>query len=237
LRSADTLEKFSNPDALDPSSDPEIVGGTGIFTQAEFEGDREFSKAASVMQLVIDGIAGAGTVEMGGYDYHTGDRRTGEERDLRAGQCIGACLDYARRTATPVMIYVFSDGSVASDGVIEVVNGVEKGVWRGDNSSTAASFFLVYDPAGAPTLMDPVNSQQIGWMRADASVETSSTPAANNVNLNVETLILNYMALHGEQNLFAESGFFPTHGLGSVSNRDRFVAFQPLASISNGVLV
>lgn len=241
LRSADTLEKFSEPDALDPSSDSQIVGPAGIFDQAEFEGDREFQKAASVMKLVIDGIAGAGTIEMGGYDYHTGDRRTGEERDLRAGQCIGACLDYARRMATPVMIYVFSDGSVASNGTIEVVNGVEKGVWSGDNSSTAASFFLVYDPAGAPRLMaaggnDPLRHQQLGWMSTDASVDTSSTPAANNVNLNVEMLILNYMALHGEHNLFAEPGFFPGHGLGSAGNRDRFVAFEPLASISGGVL-
>lgn len=240
LRSADTLEKFSEPDALDPGSDPNIVGDAGIFSAAEFSGDREFQKAASVMKLVIDGIAGAGTIEMGGYDYHTGDRRTGEERDLRAGRCIGACLEYARRTATPLMIYVFSDGSVASDGTIEVVNGVGKGVWSGDNSSTAASFFLVFDPAGAPTLMDTAGDtarhQQLGWMRADASVDTSSSPAANNVNLNVEMLILNYMALHGEQNLFAEANFFPGHGLGGSSNRDRFVAFQPLASINGGVL-
>tara|TARA_R110002110_G_scaffold415561_2_gene650912 strand:- start:125499 stop:127121 length:1623 start_codon:yes stop_codon:yes gene_type:complete len=241
LRSADTLEKFSSPDALDPSIDPNIVGDGGIFAAGEFEGDREFRKAASVMKLVIDGIAGAGTIEMGGYDYHTGDRRTGEERDFRAGQCIGACLDYARRTSTPVMIYVFSDGSVASNGTIEMVNGVEKGVWSGDNSSTAASFFLVFDPAGAPTVMDgggndPLLRQQIGWMRPDASVETSATPAANNVNLNVETVILNYMALHGEQNLFAEQGFFPGQGLGGASNRDRFVAFEPLPSISGGVL-
>ncbi|MEM9108377.1 MAG: hypothetical protein AAGC96_22280, partial [Pseudomonadota bacterium] len=205
LRSADTLEKFSSPDALDPSADPNIVGEGGIFTQAEFDGDREFSKAASVMKLVVDGIAGAGTIEMGGYDYHVGDRSTGEARDFRAGQCIGACLDYARRSSTPIMIYIFSDGSVANNGPVETVNGIEKGVWSGDNSSTAASFFLVYDPAGAPTLMtgssgDPLRSQQIGWMRPDASVETESTPAANNVNLMVETLILNYMALHGEQN-------------------------------------
>ncbi|MEH6610111.1 MAG: hypothetical protein V7696_12155 [Halioglobus sp.] len=241
LRSADTLEKFSNPDALDPTQDPNIVGATGIFSQAEIDGEREFSKAASVMKLVVDGIAGAGTIEMGGYDYHTGDRRTGEERDFRAGQCMGACLDYARRTGTPLMLYVFSDGSVASDGTLEVVNGVEKGVWSGDNSSTAASFFLVYDPAGAPELMDqggsdPLIHQQLGWMRPDASVETSATPAANNVNLNVETIILNYMALHGEQNLFANPEFFPAQGLGDAGNRDRFVAFQPLQSISGGVL-
>ncbi|MEM1153351.1 MAG: hypothetical protein AAGI44_04370 [Pseudomonadota bacterium] len=241
LRSADTLEKFSSPDALDPSADPNIVGEGGIFSQAEFEGDREFSKAASVMKLVVDGIAGAGTIEMGGYDYHVGDRSTGEARDFRAGQCIGACLDYARRSATPIMIYIFSDGSVANNGPVETVNGIEKGVWSGDNSSTAASFFLVYDPAGAPTLMtgssgDPLRSQQIGWMRPDASVETASTPAANNVNLMVETLILNYMALHGEQNLFAESAFFPGHGLGGVSSRDSLIAFEPLQSITGGVL-
>jgi hypothetical protein len=241
LRSAATVENFANPAALDPAVDPNIVGNGGIFSAEEFAADREFQKTASVMKLVIDGIAGAGTIEMGGYDYHTGDRRTGEDRDLRAGRCIGACLEYARLTNTPVMIYVFSDGSVASDGTIEMVNGVGKGVWSGDNSSTAASFFLVFDPNGPPTLMDTAGDtsrhQQLGWMRADASVDTASSPAANNVNLNVETVILNYMALHGEQNLFSDPGFFPGHGLGNVSSRDRLVAFQQLSSISGGVLV
>ena len=240
LRSVDTVEKYSNPAALDPSADPAIVGPAGIFSEAEFSGDREFQKAASVMKLVVDGIAGAGTIEMGGYDYHTGDRRTGEERDLRAGRCIGACLEYARISNTPLMIYVFSDGSVSSNGSIEVVNGVGKGVWSGDNSSTAASFFLVFDPAGAPALMDSngdtLRHQQLGWMREDASVDTDSSPAANNVNLNVEMVILNYMALHGEQNLFDQAGFFPGQGLGGANNRDRLVAFQPLASINGGVL-
>ena len=238
LSSADTVEQFSDPAALDPSADPNIVGG--IFSEAEFEGDREFQKAASVMKLVIDGIAGAGTIEMGGYDYHTGDRRTGEERDLRAGRCIGACLEYARARGTPVMIYVFSDGSVFSNGSVEMVNGVGKGVWTGDDSSTGASFFLVFDPGGAPNLMDtlgdPARHQQLGWMRPDASVDTGSSPAANNVNLNVQTVILNYMALHGQQGLFGTDDFFPGHGLG-VNNLDRLVAFQPLSGInSEGVL-
>ena len=240
LRSTDTVEKFSNPAALDPGADPLIVGPGAIFDAAEFDNDREFQKAASVMKLVIDGIAGAGTIEMGGYDYHTGDRRTGEERDLRAGRCIGACLEYARAMNTPLMIYVFSDGSVNSNGTVEMVNGVGKGVWNGDDSSTAASFFLVFDPAGAPQLMDTAGDifrhQQLGWMRPDGSVDTASSPMANNVNLNVEMVILNYMALHGEQNLFAESGFFPGQGLGSASSRDRWTAFQPLASINGGVL-
>ena len=241
LRSADTLENFSDPDALNPSRDADIVGGGGIFSETEFDSDREFRKTASVMKLVIDGIAGAGTIEMGGYDYHTGDRRTGEARDFRAGQCIGACLDYARRTATPLMLYVFSDGSVASNGSLEMVNGIQKGVWSGDNSSTAASFFLVYDPAGSPQLVDSgpgdvFQHQQLGWMRPDASVETSSTPAANNVNLMVDMVILNYMALHGEEGRYASSGFFPAQGLGDIASRERFIAFRQLASVSGGVI-
>ena len=83
---------------------------------------------------------------------------------------------------------------------------------------------------------DPLQHQQLGWMRPDASVETSATPAAGNVNLNVETIILNYMALHGEQNLFTNPGFFPGQGLGNADSRDRLVALQPLSSISGGVL-
>jgi hypothetical protein len=62
-------------------------------------------------------------------------------------------------------------------------------------------------------------------------VESGSTPAANNVNLLVQTILLNYLALHGEQNRFAE--LFPAHGLGSVSLRDSLTAFNPIV---NGTL-
>ena len=50
-----------------------------------------------MMKLVINGDAAAGTIQMGGFDYHTGDRATGEARDFNAGQCIGAVLQYAAR--------------------------------------------------------------------------------------------------------------------------------------------
>lgn len=237
LKSADTFQKFPRTDSVDPSSDALIVGDTGIFSQAEFDGDREFRKTASVMKLVVDGLAGAGTITMGGYDYHTGDRRTGEARDLRVGRCIGACLEYARLKNSPLMIYVFSDGSVFSNGMIETIGGIDKGVWTGDNSSTAASFFLVHDPAGRPELLDegptdPLQHQQIGWMRSDASVETSATPAANNVNSLVETVILNYMALHGDEQMFDTINYFPNQGLGDVETRKRYTAFKKLSSIN-----
>ena len=237
VKSADITDRFGDPSALNPALDTDIVGDTGIFTQAEFDGDREFQKTASTMKLVINGFAGAGTITMGGYDYHTGDRSTGEVRDLRAGRCMGACLEYAARVGVPLMMYVCSDGSVASNGTIdESIDGRGKGVWTGDNSSTAASFFLVYNPGGTPQLIgatpeQQAQHQQLGYMRSDASVETAGSPAANNVNLLVETVILNYMALHGEQGNFAT--IFPQNGLGNASLMDSLTAFEPIV---NGVI-
>ncbi|KRT54542.1 hypothetical protein Ga0074115_10771 [endosymbiont of Ridgeia piscesae] len=218
--------------ALNPSIDPDIVGP--IFSQAEYDDEAEFRKTAAVMKLVLNGYAGAGTITMGGFDYHTGNRAVGEIRDLRAGRCMGACLEYAARLGVPLMLYCFSDGSVASNGSLDnSAEGRGKGVWTGDNSSTAASFFLVYNPAGRPALLgaspeQQAQHQQIGFFRGDGSVETASAPAANNVNLLVETVVLNYMALHGEQGRFG--GLFPGHGLGNAALLDRLTAFQPIVS-------
>lgn len=234
VKTADLADRFGNPASLNPELDPDIVGPAGIFSQAEFNSDGEFRKTAAVMKMVINGYSGAGTITMGGYDYHTGDRSTGELRDLRAGRCMGACLEYAARVGVPLMMYVFSDGSVASNGTLDnSVDGRGKGVWTGDNSSTAASFFLVYNPAGRATLMggtadEQARHQQIGYFRPDASVESASSPAANNVNLLVNTVILNYMALHGEQGTFTT--LFPNHGLGSSASIDRITAFEPIVS-------
>lgn len=230
IKSADIADRFGTLD-LDPEADPLLVGPTGVFGSVEYNNDSEFRKTAAIARLVVDGYAGAGTVTMGGYDYHTGDRRTGEARDLRAGRCIGACLEYAALKNTPIMIYVFSDGSVFSNGMTDDSaeagpddpGGRGKGVWTGDNQQTAAPFFLVYDPNGQPALTS--ENRQIGYMRASGDVETTSSPAANNVNLLVETVALNYMALHGEQANFTD--IFGS-SLGNATYQDLLTKFQPI---------
>ncbi|MBV1914137.1 MAG: hypothetical protein KUG72_02055 [Pseudomonadales bacterium] len=230
IKSADIADRFGDPSELNPELDTNIVAPSGaIFTTDEFNADSEFRKTASVMKLVTNGYAGAGTITMGGYDYHTGNRSTGEQRDLRAGRCMGACLEYAARAGVPLMMYVFSDGSVSSNGMIdESENGRGKGVWTSDNGSTATPFFLVYNPGGRPQLMgapeEQAMHQQIGYMSSDASVSTASSPAANNVNLLVNTVLLNYMALHGEQENFGT--LFPGHGLGNAASQDAMTAFE-----------
>ena len=70
--------------------------------------------------------------------------------------------------------------------------------------------------------------QQLGYMRASGDVETASSPAANNVNLLVETVILNYMALHDEQGQFGQ--VFKGQGLGNSTLQDKMTAFQPIVN-------
>ena len=248
LKTTANVTDFGNPAALDPFQDPDVTGllGAGLtvdgFTANLTDGFYE--KVASVMKLCIDGRAGAGTIEQGGFDYHNGTRATGERNDLRLGIGIGMCLEYAARKGKPVMIYVFSDGSLASNGRIDdSADGRGKGEWTGDNSSTAASWCFVYNPGGRPTLLggtpeEQAAHQQLGHMRASASVETSgTTPGANNVNLLVEMIVLNYIALHTpgaggptynsdlDAALTAALG---SHGLGS--NLERLVAFNGIVN-------
>jgi hypothetical protein len=105
------------------------------------------------------------------------------------------------------MIYVFSDGSLSSNGRLDnSTGGRGKGEWTGDNESTACSFFLVFNPAGTITVSPTTlltDHHQIGWFSGDGSVTPSSSPAANNVNLLVNTVVANYLALHKIPNTMA----------------------------------
>ncbi len=234
VKAADVVDRYGDPTSLNPDLDPDIVGAGGIFSRAEYDNDAEFRKTAAVMKMVLSGYAGAGTITLGGYDYHGQGRSTGELRDLRAGRCMGACLEYAARRGLPLMLYVFSDGSISASGQVDdTTDGRGKFMWTSDNQSTAASFFLVYNPRGRPSLLTTgaggaARHQQIGYFRSDASVETASSPAAANVNLLVETVVLNYMALHGEQAQFAAR--FPRNGLGNSTLQDSLIAFDPIVS-------
>ena len=159
VKTAQLAERITahHPDQINPASDPDIVGAAGIFNSAtEFLANdrdgREYQKTASVMKMVINGFAGAGTIEMGGYDYHGGARAEGEVKDFRAGECMGACLEYAHRSETAADdVRHVRRQSLSSNGVIDnSADGRGKGEWTSDNSSTAAPFFLVYNPNGRP---------------------------------------------------------------------------------------
>ena len=226
-KAAYTADAFGNPGALDPTQDSLITGGASpIFTAAQFQ-NSDVAATATVMKLVIDGYAGAGTIALGGFDYHDGTRATGETRNFQAGQLIGAVLEYAQRKGKPVMVYVISDGSLSSNMMVDSsAAGRGKLGWQGDNSTVASTFFLVYNPSGRPQLLNGAAGQQIGYFSSDGSVVTTSSPAANAVNQLTQLAILNYMGLLGTINQFAT--VFPGQGLGSGSALDALTAFAPI---------
>jgi hypothetical protein len=248
-KAAYLLNQYPNPGAVDPDDDTSIVSSSGsgsIFSLAEYQGNSDFQKTAAVMKLVIDGDAAAGTIELGGFDYHTGERATGEMRDFGAGQCIGAVLQYAALQGKPVMIYVFSDGSLASDGTIDSsVGGRGKGVWTADNQNVAATYWLIYNPHGkATTAQSSIEgSLQLGYFNPDGSQNTTSSPAGNNVPNLVQMVVLNYLALHSAADLARWPALWPGPGgtgpntvntLGSGSALDPLIMYNPLAGLVSG---
>ena len=229
VQAAYTAWKFGNPAALDPTQDPNVTGSNGttpIFTPTDFQ-DSDIQKTASVMQLVCNGFAAAGTITLSGFDYHDSTRATGESRNFKAGQMIGAVLEYAQRVGTPLMVYVFSDGSLSSSSMVDTsAAGRDKLAWQGDNQSVASTFFLAYSPKGRPQLLNGAAGQQIGYFTADGAVDPASSPAANSVTQIPETMLLNYLGLIGQASQF--STFFPQQGLGSTATQQAMTAFAPI---------
>ena len=248
-----------SPNSVDPTADLKIVGndnlvpGQGsIFLQADLANNR-LERTATVMKMVCDGFAGAGTVAFGGYDYHGGTRREGEEADFEAGMAIGAMLEYAAQRTdvlgnpnpTPLMVYVFSDGSLSSNGQIDntadiTVNGRVtpqgggKGVWTGDNSGRSASLYIVFDPTVTgvrpPLRGGDLARRQIGYYRTNnGAIETGALPISDNVENLAESVVLNYLAIHGRENEL--DTVLPGHNLGTPAQREALISFDRLAAI------
>jgi hypothetical protein len=224
-QAAYTAATFGDPASLDPTQDPLITAGAApIFTAAQMKSDSDIQKTASVMKLVCNGYAAAGTITLSGFDYHDSTRATGETRNFKAGQMIGAVLEYAQRVGTAVMVYVFSDGSLSSSSMVDTsAAGRDKLAWQGDNQTVSSTFFLAYSPKGRPSPVNGAASQQIGWYTPDGAVDTTSSPAANSVTQIPEVMLLNYMALVGQAGQF--SATFPMQGLGAASAQAGLTAF------------
>jgi hypothetical protein len=127
------------------------------------------------------------------------------------------------------MIYVFSDGSVDSNGENDdSVDGGGKGIWQSDNASTSSVFMLAYNPplvGPRPALTPQIIGNQIGYFRGSGSLETSATPISNSVDLLAEAVVLNYLALHNDTASFEAA--LPNFGL-PASARAALTAFETI---------
>ena len=86
---------------------------------------------------------------------------------------------------------------------------------------------MVYSPVQQPLLRNGAASQQIGHFRPSGNVETGATPFANSVTSLAEMVVLNYLALHGEEGLFGM--VLDNPGLGTGAAVEPYIAFQAIA--------
>jgi hypothetical protein len=223
VKTAFTSANSKGPDSVNPDKDMLIVGGgSSIFSATDYT-DSDLKKTAAVMKLVINGYAGAGTIVLGGYDYHSGNRADGETKNQHAGVVIGAIIAYAALANTPVMINIISDGSLTSTGNADnSTAGRGKLGWQGDSQQVAASIILVYSPKGRPA----ASINQIGSLNADGTVNATSSPGANAPNLVPQLVALNWLALNGAAGAFQTA--FPTQGLGAATAQAALTAFTKI---------
>jgi len=107
-------------------------------------------------------------------------------------------------------------------------------VWTGDNQNTAATYFLVYNPNGKPVAAqsNPEMSLQLGYFNSDGGLNTTGSPAGNNVFNLAQMVVLNYMALHGDQGMFPTLYPAPNlnNTLGTGSALDGLIAYHQIVN-------
>jgi hypothetical protein len=181
-----------NPTAIDPSQDAAIKAAFPTMGS-----NSDMAKAASVTKLITDGLAGVGTVSIGGMDYHGEGRDSQAAKDQNVGAAIGGFLAACAAKGTDGYCVLITDGSVVSDNT-PVNSSISGGRYSfvadsGNRSSTAA---FVYKKDGPPPMVD--NTHQSGaFVDNNAQVDTSNNAISNNTTNLCTAYVANYMALTG----------------------------------------
>ncbi|MEO0334954.1 MAG: hypothetical protein AAF202_01075, partial [Pseudomonadota bacterium] len=96
----------SDDPGVNPSANANFLG---VWGNPDMN-SREFTQA-SIVYNVIRGNAAAGTINLGGYDYHNGTRSRGDEKDLEAGTVVGRILESFATMGVKGFVVVTTDGS------------------------------------------------------------------------------------------------------------------------------
>ena len=189
---------------LNPGNDPTVTTAFGGASE----------RIASVAKLVLDSIAGAGTVTIGGGDYHGGTAVNTHAKDVEVGQAIGRCILLAKEKGKNLAIHLYTDGGVAGDagGLSEPVNvlnigQVEKVRWTGDSGTRSAALLLVYkhNHDGSSLVRENADGprRMVGNFVKNGGVNLSTIIGNNTENL-WKAIMLNYLAAQGREGDFED---------------------------------
>lgn len=145
----------------------------------------------SIAYNAIKGQSGSASLVLGGYDYHTGNRTSGDAKDLAAGETVGRILETAAAMNSPVTVYVNTDGSCVS-----VNSSTPDSAWTSDRGTACVAYMLMFDPKGRPA----TSGHQIGAFTDGQAVEESVVGSRNEAA--VAAILANYLKLNGKLDKF-----------------------------------
>ncbi len=174
---------------VDPATNPAFlnVWGNPQMNSAEYA-------RAAIVYNVIRGNAAAGTINMGGYDYHNGTRTTGDGRDNQAGTLVGRILQSFAVLGTKGFVAVTTDGAVTGPN-----SGSAGGPWTSDRGSAGMAYMLAYNPVAPPSTMGFQMGHYLGGRNqqaVDQSFVTSGT-----AEMAAAGIFANYLNFSGQLGL------------------------------------
>ncbi len=225
---AQQLFQMFSASELNPANDEYVVNEdqTGVFNGAS-------ENMASVAKLVIDKVAGAGTITIGGGDYHGNQVMNTHNKDVEVGKAIGRCILLAARKQENLAIHLYTDGGVSGDsgGASQVItaNGrrVEKVMWTGDSGTRSAALLLFYKHGhdGSSLVKDSGGNprRQVGNFVQGGGVNLDTVIGDSTVNL-WKAIMLNYLAAQDR-----EGDFETIFGAGSLPpDHEQLIRMKPI---------
>jgi hypothetical protein len=203
----DIFNKYSPVD-LNPAKNSDIntlrtIFGTQQMDNSYVIGSKE-EEVAAISNLVTKGIAGSGTVVMGGYDYHNGSAVTGQMKDYNLGRYIGMTIKLAAARGENMFIHLYTDGGVTGDSGGAIDNspgGAGRVNWVSDSGTRSGTLMLVYkhnhnrvDYGESSNMLLSGRKRQIGYFVQGGGVNAGATSMSNNVAQLWKSVILNYLA-------------------------------------------
>ena len=214
-QATDLLKKYSVA-ALSPANDAAITSAFGATNP----------NLATIMKLILDGMAGAATLVIGGCDYHDGTSTTGDAKDFSIGVMIGQAILAAANKGSSLLLNLISDGSVTSTPTgTPGTNG--KAIWVSDQGRFGASLLIGYKHSFDPTKDAPfVTQRQLGnfaWAPGGGGVDVAATSFSGNPDVFTDILACNYLSACGKLGDFKK-----IFGRDPPAGYQKYIAFQSM---------
>jgi hypothetical protein len=182
------------------------------------------ARVATIAKLLTDGMSAAGTIEIGGYDYHGEGLATQNRKDAEAGAAVGTALQIAHAKGVPMFIAVTSDGSVAAPagGRPDATGRIAFSSDSGERGS-----ILLLSISGQANTRAQMNHYQVGAFKDAGAVDAAYLPAmATTPRLQSIVVAANYAAFAGKMTNF-RSMLLKANQEDFVADNIDYLAFKP----------